>query len=71
VLVNFSLTKFFNGKHFPVKEKFGLVSRKIFFFYFGLKTHGFRNIKHVSGDRVESPNGGKYNKGLLRCSMEA
>jgi hypothetical protein len=27
-----------NEKHFPVKENFGLVSRKIFFFYFGRKT---------------------------------
>jgi hypothetical protein len=27
-----------NGKHFSVKEKFGLVSRKVFSFYFGRKT---------------------------------
>jgi hypothetical protein len=27
-----------NGKHFPVKGKFGLVSRKVFSFYFGRKT---------------------------------
>jgi hypothetical protein len=38
-----------NGKHFPVKGKFGLVSRKVFFFYFGRKTlsgsyEKFRNI---------------------------
>ena len=32
------LKKLANGKHFPVKEKFGLVSRKVFFFYFGRKT---------------------------------
>jgi hypothetical protein len=38
-----------NGKHFPVKEKFSLVFRKVFFFYFGRKTlsescEKFRNI---------------------------
>jgi len=38
-----------NGKHFPVKEKFGLASRKVFSFYFGRKTlsescEKFRNI---------------------------
>jgi hypothetical protein len=38
-----------NRKHFPVKGKFGLVSRKVFFFYFGRKTlsgsyEKFRNI---------------------------
>jgi hypothetical protein len=27
-----------NGKHFSVKEKFSLVSRKVFSFYFGRKT---------------------------------
>ena len=27
-----------NGKHFPVKGKFGLISRKVFSFYFGRKT---------------------------------
>jgi len=32
------LKKLANGKHFPVKEKFGLVSKKVFFFYFGRKT---------------------------------
>jgi hypothetical protein len=32
------LKKLVNGKYFPVKEKFGLVSRKVFFFYFGRKT---------------------------------
>jgi hypothetical protein len=31
------LKKLINGKYFTVKEKFGLVSRKIFFFYFGQK----------------------------------
>jgi len=33
-----------NGKHFTVKEKFGLVSRKVFSFYFGRKTF-FRNYE--------------------------
>jgi len=33
-----SLEKLVNGKHFLVKEKFGLVSRKVFSFYFGRKT---------------------------------
>jgi len=32
------LKKLVNRKHFPVKEKFGLISRKVFFFYFGRKT---------------------------------
>ena len=32
------LEKLVNGKHFSVKEKFGLVSRKVFSFYFGRKT---------------------------------
>jgi hypothetical protein len=32
------LEKLINKKHFPVKEKFGLVFRKVFFFYFGRKT---------------------------------
>ena len=27
-----------NGKHFSIKEKFGLISRKVFSFYFGRKT---------------------------------
>jgi len=27
-----------NRKHFPIKGKFGLVFRKVFFFYFGRKT---------------------------------
>jgi hypothetical protein len=44
-----SLEKLFNGKYFPVKEKFGLVFRKVFSFYFGRKTffrscEKFRNI---------------------------
>jgi len=44
-----SLEKLVNGKHFPVKEKFGLISRKVFSFYFGRKTlsrscEKFRNI---------------------------
>jgi hypothetical protein len=43
------LEKLINGKHFPVKEKFDLVSRKVFSFYFGRKTlsgscEKFRNI---------------------------
>jgi hypothetical protein len=38
-----------NEKHFPVKEKFGWVSRKVFSFYFGRKTlsescEKFRNV---------------------------
>jgi hypothetical protein len=32
-----SLEKLVNGKHFPVKEKFGLVFRKVFSIYFGRK----------------------------------
>ena len=32
-----SLDKLVNGKHFPVKEKFGLIFRKVFSFYFGRK----------------------------------
>jgi hypothetical protein len=44
-----SLEKLVNVKDFPVKEKFGLVSRKVFSFYFGRKTlsgscEKFRNI---------------------------
>jgi len=43
------LEKLVNGKHFPVKENFGLVSRKMFSFYFGRKTLSgsckkFRNV---------------------------
>jgi hypothetical protein len=38
-----------DGKHFPIKEKFNLVSGKVFFFYFGWKTlsricEKFRNV---------------------------
>jgi hypothetical protein len=38
-----------NGKHFPVKEKFSLVYRKVFSFYFRRKTlsrscENFRNV---------------------------
>jgi hypothetical protein len=41
--------KLVNGKHFAVKEKFGLVSKKVFSFYFELKTLSgsceiFRNV---------------------------
>jgi len=32
-----SIEKLVNGKHFLVKRKFGLVSRKVFSFYFGRK----------------------------------
>ena len=44
-----SLEKLVNEKHFPVKKKFNLVSRKVFFFYFGGKTlskscEKFRNV---------------------------
>jgi hypothetical protein len=44
-----SLEKLVNVKDFPVKEKFDLVSRKVFSFYFGRKTlsgscEKFRNI---------------------------
>jgi hypothetical protein len=44
-----SLEKLVNGKHFPIKGKFGLVSRKVFFFYFEQKTlsgsyEKFRNV---------------------------
>jgi len=43
------LEKLVNEKHFSVKEKFGLVSRKVFFFYFKWKTlsgscEKFRNV---------------------------
>jgi hypothetical protein len=43
------LEKLVNGKHFPVKGKFGLVSEKVFSFYFGRKTlsgscEKFRNV---------------------------
>ena len=36
--VYLSLEKLINGKHFSVKEKLGLVFRKVFSFYFGRKT---------------------------------
>jgi len=43
------LGKLINEKHFPVKGKFGLVSKKVFSFYFGRKTlsrscEKFRNV---------------------------
>jgi hypothetical protein len=43
------LEKLINGKHFPVKGKFGLVFKKVFSFYFGWKTlsgscEKFRNV---------------------------
>jgi hypothetical protein len=44
-----SLEKLVNEKHFPVKEKFDLVSKKLFSYYFGRKTlsgscENFRNV---------------------------
>jgi len=44
-----SLEKLVNGKHFPVKEKFSLVSKQVFSFHFGRKTlsescEKFRNV---------------------------
>jgi len=47
--VYLSLEKLVNRKHFPVKEKFGLIFRKIFSFYFRWKTlfrscEKFKNI---------------------------
>jgi len=44
-----SLEKLVNGKHFPVKEKFDLVFKKVFSFYFRRKTlsrsyEKFRNV---------------------------
>jgi len=44
-----SLEKLINEKHFPVKGKFGLVFKKVFFFYFERKTlfgrcEKFKNI---------------------------
>ena len=43
------LEKLVNKKHFSVKEKFDLIFRKVFYFYFGWKTlfsscEKFRNI---------------------------
>jgi hypothetical protein len=43
------LEKLVNEKNFPVKEKFNLVFRKVFYFYFGRKTlsrscEKFRNV---------------------------
>jgi len=43
------LEKLVNRKHFPVKRKLGLFSKKVFFFYFGRKTLSrsckkFRNV---------------------------
>jgi hypothetical protein len=47
--VYLSLEKLVNGKYFSIKEKFGLISRKMFSFYFGRKTlsrssEKFKNI---------------------------
>jgi len=44
ILYLFVIRKLINKKHFSVKEKFSLVSKKIFFFYFRWKTL-FRNYK--------------------------
>jgi hypothetical protein len=49
VFVCLSLKKLVNEKHFPVKGKFRLVSRKVFSFYFGRKIlsgscEKFRNV---------------------------
>jgi len=43
LLENLVNEKYFpvNGKHFPIKEKFGLIFRKVFSFYFGRKTLSF------------------------------
>jgi len=38
------LEKLINGKHFPVKEKFGYISRKVFSFYFWRNYEKFKNI---------------------------
>jgi len=45
----FALGKLVNGKHFPVKEKFGLVFKKVFSGKFGRKTlsgscENFKNV---------------------------
>jgi hypothetical protein len=47
-----SIKKLVNGKHFSVTEKFDLISRKVFSFYFGQKTlfrncEKFRNIIYL------------------------
>jgi hypothetical protein len=44
-----SLEKLVNEKHFLVKEKFGLISRKVFSFYFGWKTlsKSCKNFKNI------------------------
>jgi len=44
-----SLEKLINKKYFPIKEKFGLVFKKVFSFYFGRKIlsgscEKFRNV---------------------------
>ena len=48
------LEKLINGKHFPVKEKFGLVSRKVFSFYFERKTlsGSYENFKNIIGPQT-------------------
>ena len=44
-----SIEKLVNGKHFSVKEKFSLVFRKVFFFYFGRKTlfRSYEKFKNI------------------------
>ena len=43
------LEKLVNEKHFSVEEKFGLVFRNVFFFYFGRKTlfSSYEKFKNV------------------------
>jgi hypothetical protein len=44
-----SLEKLVNEKHFSIKKKFGLVSRKVFSFYFGQKTlsESYEKFKNI------------------------
>ena len=42
-----SLGKFVNGKHFPVKGKFGLVFRKVFFWKIWEKKHFPEVVKNL------------------------
>ena len=57
LFVCLSLEKLVNEKHSLVKEKFGLISRKMFFFYFERKTlsrscEKFRNVMLIA-DYIE------------------
>jgi len=47
--VYLSLKKLVNRKHFPIKEKFGLVSRKVFFFLFWTEniSGSFEKFKNI------------------------